>query len=99
MLIGGGRMGYYLARQLLATSMDVNLIESDAKRCELSQLLPERRSSTATVRISACSGGRHQRMDAIAALTGIDERKHHHFPVCREDDPRQGHYQGQPQLL
>ena len=75
MLIGGGRMGYYLARQLLATGMDVKIIESDAKRCEeLSQLLPE-----ATI-LHGDGTDQHllqeegiEHMDAIAALTGIDE--------------------------
>lgn len=75
MLIGGGRMGYYLGRQLLASGMDVKIIESDLGRCEeLSQLLPD-----ATVlhgdgtdqRLLQEEGIEH--MDAVAALTGIDE--------------------------
>ena len=75
MLIGGGRMGYYLGRQLLASGMDVKIIESDLGRCEeLSQLLPN-----ATVlhgdgtdqRLLQEEGIEH--MDAVAALTGIDE--------------------------
>ena len=75
MLIGGGRMGYYLARQLLATGMDVKIIESDAKRCEeLSQLLPEAtilHGDGTDQRLLLEEGIEH--MDAIAALTGIDE--------------------------
>lgn len=75
MLIGGGRMGYYLARQLLATGMDVKIIESDAKRCEeLSQLLPEAtilHGDGTDQRLLQEEGIEH--MDAIAALTGIDE--------------------------
>ena len=75
MLIGGGRMGYYLARQLLASGMDVKVVEADFARCEeLSRLLPD-----ATVihgdgtdqRLLLEEGIEH--MDAIAALTGIDE--------------------------
>lgn len=75
MLIGGGRMGYYLARQLLASGMDVKIVEYDFKRCEeLSQLLPG-----ATIlhgdgtdhRLLQEEGIEH--MDAVAALTGIDE--------------------------
>ena len=75
MLIGGGRMGYYLARQLLASGMDVKIVEADFARCEeLSRLLPD-----ATVihgdgtdqRLLQEEGIAH--MDAIAALTGIDE--------------------------
>ena len=72
---GGGRMGYYLARQLLATGMDVKIIESDAKRCEeLSQLLPEAtilHGDGTDQRLLQEEGIEH--MDAIAALTGIDE--------------------------
>ena len=70
-----GRMGYYLARQLLATGMDVKIIESDAKRCEeLSQLLPEAtilHGDGTDQRLLQEEGIEH--MDAIAALTGIDE--------------------------
>ena len=75
MLIGGGRMGYYLARQLLATGMDVKIIESDAKRCEeLSQLLPE-------ATILHGDGTDHDLLesegifdaDAFVSLTGRDE--------------------------
>lgn len=75
MLIGGGRMCYYLAKQLLASGIDVKILESDRHHCEsLSQLLPG-----ATIihgdgtdrRLLLEEGIDH--MDAIAALTGIDE--------------------------
>ena len=75
MLIGGGRMGYYLARQLLATGMDVKIIETNAKRCEeLSQLLPE-------ATILHGDGTDHDLLesegifdaDAFVSLTGRDE--------------------------
>lgn len=42
MLVGGGRVGYYLAKQLLALGMKVKLIEKDRERCnELAERLPE----------------------------------------------------------
>ena len=75
MLIGGGRMGFYLARQLIASGMEVKIIEANLDRCRaLSQLLPE-----ATVihgdgtdqSLLQEEGIEH--MDAFAALTGIDE--------------------------
>lgn len=75
MVIGGGRIGFYLARELLAAGMDVKIIESDYTTCEeLSQALPE-----ATVlhgdgtdqRLLQEEGIEH--MDAVVALTGIDE--------------------------
>lgn len=75
MLIGGGRMGYYLARQLMDTGIDVKIIESDYRQCEaLSQLLPEAtiiHGDGTDQRLLLEEGLEH--MDAVAALTGIDE--------------------------
>ena len=75
MVIGGGYMGYYLSKQLLEAGMDVKIVEADKTRCEeLSELLPD-----ATVILG---DGTDQRllqeegllhMDAVAAMTGIDE--------------------------
>ena len=75
MIIGGGRIGFYLAKELLASGMDVKIIESDYTTCEeLSEALPD-----ATVlhgdgtdqRLLLEEGLEH--MDAVVALTGIDE--------------------------
>lgn len=75
MIVGGGRIGYYLARILLESGMDVKLLEQDDVRCQrLSQLLPR-----ATV--VHCDGTEQESlleegiegMDGLAALTGIDE--------------------------
>ena len=75
MVIGGGRIGFYLAKELLAAGMDVKIIEADYATCEaLSEQLPD-----ATVlhgdgtdqRLLLEEGIEH--MDAIIALTGIDE--------------------------
>ena len=42
MVIGGGKIAYYLAKQLIDMRIDVKIIEKDKKRCEeLSELLPE----------------------------------------------------------
>lgn len=42
LIVGGGRAGYYLAKQLIKSGISVRLIEVDEKRCnELSELLPE----------------------------------------------------------
>lgn len=75
MLIGGGRMGYYLGRQLLASGMDVKIVEFDFKRCEeLSELLPDAtiiHGDGTDQRLLQEEGIEH--MDAVAALTGIDE--------------------------
>jgi trk system potassium uptake protein TrkA len=75
MLIGGGRMGFYLARLLLEAGMDVKLIESNENRAmELSQLLPEAtiiHGDGTDQRLLLEEGIEH--MDAVVSMTGIDE--------------------------
>ena len=75
MLVGGGRIAYYLARQLLETGLDVKIIESNFARCEaLSQLLPKATilhgdgTNEAFLRESCV-----EQVDAFASLTGMDE--------------------------
>ena len=75
MIIGGGRMAYYLTKILLNTGVDVKLIERNRKRCEeLDEAFP---GATIT-----CGDGTDQTllreerldfMDAMVACTGIDE--------------------------
>ena len=75
MLVGGGRVGYYLAKQLLALGMKVKLIEKDRERCnELAERLPKA--------IVVWGDGTDQdllieegvlEVDGFVALTGIDE--------------------------
>ncbi len=75
MIVGGGRIGFYLARQLLAAGMDVKIIESDLQQCEqLSEALPDAsviHSNGTDQRVLLEEGIEH--MDAVVALTGIDE--------------------------
>lgn len=75
MIVGGGRVCYYLAKKLSELGMTVKIIESDYKRCiELSELLND-------VTIINADGTDHivlkeegiEKVDAFAALTGIDE--------------------------
>ena len=75
MLVGGGRIAYYLTRQLLDAGMDVSIIESNPDRCEqLSALLPKAEilhgdgTNEAFLREAGI-----ENVDAFAALTGIDE--------------------------
>lgn len=75
MIVGGGRIGYYLGKKLLDAGIRVRIIERDAARCEkLCELLPE-----ADI---ICGDGTDKTMlteegiDAVngfAALTNIDE--------------------------
>ncbi len=75
MLIGGGHMTYYLAKQLLEAGMDVKIIESDLEQCEkLSMTLPQAtilHGDGTDQRLLLEEGIEH--MDAVAAMTGIDE--------------------------
>lgn len=75
MIIGGGRMGFYLGKLLLDAGMDVKILELDESRCEeLSQLLPGAtiiHGDGTDQRILLEEGIEH--MDAVVAMTGIDE--------------------------
>ena len=74
-LIGGGRVAYHLAQQLIEMGVKVKIIEIDEKRClELSERLNK-------VNISCADGTDHDILaeervydaDAVVTLTGIDE--------------------------
>lgn len=75
MIIGGGRIGYYLADALSQKKYGVKLIESEPARAEyLAELLPK-------VTVACGNGTQHdllieegiEAMDAFVALTDIDE--------------------------
>lgn len=74
-IVGGGRIAYYLARQLLELGIGVKLVELDEKRCEvLASLLPK-------AKIIHGDGTDQELLaeedfagaDASVAVTGIDE--------------------------
>ncbi len=75
MIVGGGTIAYYLAQQLLASRIDVKIIERDEARCnELAELLPE------ALIIHGDASDKNLLMeegitsvDAFVALTGYDE--------------------------
>lgn len=74
-IIGGGKIAYYLAKHLSDIGMSIKIVEIDEKRCEeLSEEIPK-----ATI---ICGDGSDQNLlteigidstDACVALTGIDE--------------------------
>ncbi len=75
MIIGGGRIGYYLSKLLSDTGRNIKLIESNSEKClQLADSLPD---------VTVIHGdGTDQdlleeqgleRQDALVALTGIDE--------------------------
>jgi trk system potassium uptake protein TrkA len=75
MIIGGGRISYYLAERLMKSGLKVKIIENNTKRCaELTELLPGA--------LIICGDGTDQELlqeeelsqsDAFIALTNIDE--------------------------
>lgn len=75
MIVGGGKVGFYLAHLLAETNIKVKIIELDEKKCtELSEDLPK-----CTI---VCGDGTDQTVlreegidgcDALISLTGIDE--------------------------
>ena len=75
MIIGGGKMTYYLSRQLIGSGIQVKIIEKDRERCEeLSARIPE-----ATI-INADANNREALLeeglgecDAFVSATGMDE--------------------------
>lgn len=75
MLIGGGRISFYLARLLLESGMSVKIIEQDLEKCRsLAETLPNADvvHGDGTDRQVLQEEG-IDRVDAIVALTGIDE--------------------------
>lgn len=75
MIIGGGRIGYYLARQLQEAGMGVKILENDLGRCrELSELLPKAdiQHGDGTDEAFLLEAGLAQ-TDAFVSLTGMDE--------------------------
>lgn len=75
MIVGGSRIGYYLARQLLDMGIRVTIIEQDPERCDyLNDMLPK-----ATIiqgdgtDEELLKEERLDQTDAFVALTGMDE--------------------------
>ncbi len=74
-LIGGGRIGYYLAKRLIELGMDVTVVERDRQICQaLTESVPRARI--------VCGDGTDQdllreecfeKADACVSITGIDE--------------------------
>lgn len=75
MLLGGGRISYYLAKLMLEFGANVKIIEANAERCAyLSEVLPDAsviHGDATNERLLDEEG--IAKMDAVASLTGIDE--------------------------
>lgn len=75
LIIGGGKISYYLAEELLKNKIQVRILEKDKVRCEeLAELLPEAsviNGDSSDQKLLFQSG--FQTAEAIVALTNIDE--------------------------
>jgi trk system potassium uptake protein TrkA len=90
LLVGGGRIAYYLARQLLDAGIGVKILESNLSRCEqLSALLPKAMilHGDGTNEKFLLEAGLAQ-TDAFASLTGIDEENVFMSLFVRKSFPR-----------
>lgn len=75
MIIGGGKISYYLAQHLLKAKYKVKIIENNYERClELSDLLPQATiiHGDGTDQLLLMDEG-IKGIDAVVSLTGIDE--------------------------
>lgn len=75
MIIGGGRISYYLATQLIETGMKVKIIENNKEKCmELSEYIPKAEIiyGDGTDQYLLDEEGINT-VDAFVSLTGIDE--------------------------
>ncbi len=75
MIVGGGRLGYYLAKQMIESDVSVQIIEHDLQRCnKLADLLPKAEvvHGDGTDQNLLLELG-VENVEAFAALTGLDE--------------------------
>lgn len=75
MIVGGGRLGYYLAKSISEAGMQVTIIEQDHEKCmQLSEELPKAViiEGDGTDRDLLIEEGLED-MDAFVSLTGMDE--------------------------
>ncbi len=75
LIVGGGRISFYLARELLSSGIEVKIIEKDARRCrELAEYLPQAMiiEADGTEKWLLDAEG-IQRTDAVITLTNMDE--------------------------
>jgi trk system potassium uptake protein TrkA len=75
LIVGGGHISYYLAKELIKSKMQVKIIESNLEKCEkLSETIPEATIICGNAKDHALLSeeGIHE-ADAVVTLTGSDE--------------------------
>lgn len=75
LIIGGGRISYYLAQRLNKSGMTIKIIEKDYEKCvQLSELLPGASIVNADASdFSVLDSERLDNDDALVTMTGLDE--------------------------
>lgn len=75
-ILGGGRLTYYLTKMLIESGHNVKIIEIDKARCEeLSELLPEAMIINGDGTNNHLLHEEHiENADAVLSLTGVDEQ-------------------------
>jgi trk system potassium uptake protein TrkA len=75
MIVGGGRIGYYLAKSLSERGIQVKIIEASRERCaQLAELLPDALIINADGSDDrVLSSENLEEMDGFVAVTGMDE--------------------------
>lgn len=76
MLLGGGKVGYYLAEKLASSNINVTIIEKDKRRCEY---LSERLNNVLVIHgdgtdLNLLEEENLELMDAFVGVTGYDEQ-------------------------
>ena len=76
MILGGGKIGFYLAKRLLASRIQVTIIESDEDRC---RYLSEKLDNALVIKgngtdINILEEEKLSMMDAFIGVTGFDEQ-------------------------
>ena len=74
-IVGGGRIGLYLTRELVSAGIEVTLIESNRRICEeIKDMLPQLEVICDDgTQPSVLEDARIESTDAFVALTGVDE--------------------------
>lgn len=73
-IIGGGKLGYYIAEAMLDKGYEVNLIEKDRKKCDqLAELLDAAVICGDGTEIEVLAGAMSGKVECLIAVTGRDQ--------------------------
>ena len=85
MICGGGRVGFYLAKQLLSLGMQVKIIEQDLKKCEaLCESLPKATLFMEMQQIMIFDRGRYSGGGCTYFTYWYGRGEYHYGIVCKD---------------